>query len=1129
MRDVWVQATEACSWLAAMTTPLGELLREIEKTAGFGEVLEALDAGGSVDARVVGGFGPAVTAAMAARTDGPVVVVTRTVADAERFVEEVEDYLDGDRVAVLPDWESYPFETVRPDVEAVGRRSQIFERLLDGEPLVIAMAVSTLLQKVPPPAEAVYVGLKLPVGEEIGVDALLERLIELGYVRSAVVERTGEFAARGSVVDIFPAQGERPIRLDFFGDEIESIKDFDIASQRSLEGRGSVEVRPSREFRLDDAAAERVMGAGGSPYDDDGLHRWLPVIHGLVPVTDYFPTGTIWVLDEPKAVFDEASRFYEEQEMTLAEAYVGETPFGVADYYVDVAEVKSGLRPRLALSTARVSSGAIDFAVSRPREIKGEMGKLESELRRSSDEGLRAVLVLADEGELHRVGELLSDLGLPFERGRAGRSATALVVGRTAVGYVDREIGLIVFGRTDIFPRRAAETGGFRRARRQSLIDFSDLVPGELLVHEVHGIARYAALTKQSVGGKTREYLILEYADGDRLYVPMEQLDRVTRYVAPEGARADITRLSGTEWQRATKKARRSIKKLAVDLMDLYSERAESRGHAFSPDTEWQHDLEAAFPYQATRDQAAAITAVKEDMEATKPMDRLVCGDVGYGKTEVALRAAFKAINDGKQVLMLVPTTILAQQHYLTFEERFAPYPVKVEMLSRFLGAGQQKEVVKRARAGKTDMVIGTHRLLQKDVRFHDLGLIIVDEEQRFGVNHKEKLRTLRKVVDVLTLSATPIPRTLQMSISGIRDLSFIETPPEGRHPVITYIGEFQPATIRGAVRRELARGGQVFYVHNRVETIDRMAAQLQEIVPEAKVIVGHGKMTESELEKVMLSFLDRRADILVCTTIIESGIDISSANTLIIENADQLGLAQLYQLRGRVGRGRHRGYAYLTYRPDKSLTDPAVERLKTIGEFTELGSGYRVALKDLELRGAGNVLGAEQHGHMISIGFDLFCRMLRREIDELQGQAAPQVSDVKIELPVNAYIPAGYISEENVRLEVYRSIAEAHTHEEIAEAAEAVTDRFGALPPPVANLIDVARLRSRASERGILSIMLYRGRLVIRGESDRLHPLSARPGAKLKAATGEVVLRIPVDQPRVIEFIIEIISDIMP
>ena len=1109
--------------------PLSKLLEEIEKTVGFDEVFKGLSGGGLIDARVIGGFGPAITAALAARTDGPVVVVTRTVADAERFTEEVGDYLDEDRVAVLPDWESYPFETVRPDVEAIGKRSQIFERLLDGEPLVIAMAVSTLSQKVPPPAAAVYAGLNLVVDEEIGVDALLELLVELGYVRSAVVERPGEFAARGSVVDIFPAQGECPVRLDFFGDEIESIKDFDIASQRSLEGRGLAEIRPSREFRLDDTAVERVMGVGGSPYDDEGLHRWLPVIHELVPVTDYFPTGTIWVVDEPKAVFDEASRFYEEQEMTLAEAYVGETPFGVADYYVDIAADKSELRPQLALSTARVSADAIDFALSRPREIKGEMGKLESELRRSREEGLRTVLVLADEGELHRVGELLSDLGLPFERGGVGRSVTALVVGSTAVGYVARDIGLIVFGRTDMFPRRAAETGGIGRARRQSQIDFSDLTPGELLVHEVHGIARYAALTKQSVGGKTREYLTLEYAEGDRLYVPMEQLDRVTRYVAPEGARAAITRLSGTEWQRATKKARRSIKKLAIDLMGLYSERAESRGHAFSPDTEWQHDLEAAFPYQATRDQAAAIAAVKEDMEAAKPMDRLICGDVGYGKTEVALRAAFKAINDGKQVLMLVPTTILAQQHYLTFQERFAPYPVKVEMLSRFLSAGEQKEVIKRTRAGETDMVIGTHRLLQKDVRFHDLGLVIVDEEQRFGVSHKEKLRTLRKLVDVLTLSATPIPRTLQMSISGIRDLSFIETAPEGRHPVITYIGEFRPATIRGAIRRELARGGQIFYVHNRVETIDRTAARLQEIVPEAKVIVGHGKMTETELENVMLSFLDRRVDILVCTTIIESGLDIPTANTLIIENADQLGLAQLYQLRGRVGRGRHRGYAYFTYKPEKSLTDPAIERLKTIGEFTELGSGYRVAMRDLEIRGAGNVLGAEQHGHMISIGFDLFCRMLRREIDELQGQAAPQVSDVKIELPVNAYIPAGYINEENIRLEVYRSIAEAHTDKEIEETVEAIADRFGALPPPVANLIDVARLRSRASERAILSIVLNKGRLVIKGESERIHPLSARPGAKFKAATGEVVLRVPVDQLRIVEFIIEIISDIMP
>ncbi len=1110
-----------------MKPPLAALLEKLNQLGPLHQVQTAVAAGEKIGARAVGGFAPAVVAALTNRADAPVAVVASTVSEAERFADELGDYLESDRVMTLPDWESYPFETVRPDVEAIGRRAEVFERLIAGDPIVVTVAISTLTQKTPLPESRVYRGLTLRASEDIAADNLLHHLADLGYIRSAVVERAGEFAVRGSVIDIFPAQRSGPVRLDFFGDEIETIKEFDVVTQRSRKECAAVDIRPSREFRLEEAARERVLSAGGSP-DDEGVHRWLPIIHQLGPTAGYFPNETIWVLNEPKVLLDEADRFYEEQKLTLDEAYAKETPFGISDYYTDRATIEAGMLRRLELSAARRSPATVDLEVAKTREFKGDLGRLERALRRTLKEDIKAVLVLADDGELKRVGELLGDLGLPFERGGPGRAAISLVVGELSLGYQIPGIGLTVFGRHDIFPRHTGEGHSVWRARRQNLIDFTDLELGELLVHEVHGIARYTGLTKQSVGGKTREYLTLDYAAGDRLYVPMEQLDRVTRYAAPDEAKADITRLGGSEWQRATNKAKKSIKKLAVDLMGLYSERADSVGHAFSPDTEWQRDLEAAFPYQATRDQATAIMDVKADMEAAKPMDRLVCGDVGYGKTEVALRAAFKAIDDGKQVLMLVPTTILAQQHYLTFKERFAPYPVHVEMLSRFLTTTEQKAVVARVRIGETDMVIGTHRLLQKDIRFQDLGLVIVDEEQRFGVNHKEKLRDLRKVVDVLTLSATPIPRTLQMSISGIRDLSLIETPPEGRHPVITYIGEYQPATIRGAVRRELARGGQVFYVHNRVETITRVASRLSEIVPEARIVVGHGKMTEHELEKVMISFLDHRSDILVCTTIIESGIDIPTANTLIIEDADYLGLSQLYQLRGRVGRGRHRGYAYFTYRPGKSLTDPAVERLKTIGELTELGSGYRVALRDLEIRGAGNVLGAEQHGHMISIGFDLFCRMLRREIDELTGRSSPLQTEVKIEIPINAYIPAGYIGEENLRLEVYRSIAEARSDGEIAEATAAITDRFGGAPAPVANLLDVARLRLRAAEAGIVAITLNKGRLAIKGESSRLRPLATRPGAKFKAATGEVVLAVSPQQPQIIEFIIEMISDIM-
>lgn len=1088
----------------------------------------ALNERAVVTAKAVTGLRPGLASAVLVEARRPVVVVTKTVADAERFADQATDYLDRAQVAVLPDWESYPFESVRPDVEAIGRRAEVFEALINRSALLVTMAVSTLLQKVPAPAEAVYRGMTLAAGTDAGIDALLARFVDLGYVRAPIVERAGEFAVRGSVVDIFPSQMDAPVRLDFFGDEIETIKTFEVVTQRSVAPVQEAEVRPSREFRLDDAALERIMGFGGMPREDEGVHRWLPAIHDLTSLRAYFPDDAIWLVDEPKAVWDEAARFHEEQEHTLAEAYASDVPFGVEDYYNQPRSVREDLTPVVELVPALRSPETIDFQARPPQEIGADIGRLERELKKFRKEHVKTVLVLNDEGERHRLGELLGDLGFESESGGAGIAGLTLTQGQTAVGYLLPQAGLALYGHSDIFPHRQSESGSTWRARRQSLIDFSDLSHGEFLVHETHGVARFAGLTKQSVGGKTREYLLLDYADGDRLYLPVDQVDLVSRHVAPEGVKVEITRLGGSDWQRTTKKVRRSIKKLAVDLMGIYAERLESKGRSFSPDTEWQRDLEAAFPYQATHDQAAAIIEVKKDMEQAKPMDRLVCGDVGYGKTEVALRAAFKAIMDGTQVLMLVPTTILAQQHYLTFQDRFAPFPVKVAMLSRFLTPAEQRQVIKRIKTGEIDMVIGTHRLLQKDVQFQDLGLVVVDEEQRFGVNHKEKLRELRKVVDVLVLSATPIPRTLQMSVSGIRDLSLIETPPEGRHPVITYIGEFQPATIKGAIHRELARGGQVFYVHNRVETISRTAARIQEIVPEARVSVGHGKMSEGALEKVMLRFLGGESDVLVCTTIIESGIDIPSANTLIIEDADRLGLSQLYQLRGRVGRSRHRGYAYFTYKPEKSLTDPAVERLKTIGEFTELGSGYRVALRDLEIRGAGNVLGAEQSGHLVSVGFDLFCRMLRREIDELQGKPSAEVFDVKIELPINAYIPAAYVDDENLRLEMYRSIAQARSAAEIEEAGAAIADRFGALPPPVQNLLDVADLRLRASAAGIVLIALQKERLVIKGDVDQLQVLADTPGTKFKPATAEIIKHVPAGQPDIVKYIIESISDIM-
>jgi transcription-repair coupling factor (superfamily II helicase) len=1112
-----------------MAEKLAGLLPEIENIKGFATALPGLEPDAVRRLKTSAALRPPLAAALFSAIAKPLVVVCPTMPAAEWFAAELTDYLPQDRVAVMPEWDSPPFEAGAPDVETIGRRAEVLERLGGGERLAVCMSAPAWLQKLPVPGEDVHRGLTLTSGQQADLDKLTRTFLELGYGRQPLVERPGEFAVRGSVVDIFPAQAAQPVRFDFFGDEIESIKWFDVADQRSTGPAPKTRINPCREFRIDEAALERIDRAGGPAGHDGELHRWLPAIHQLGAVQAYLPEA-VWLIDEPKAVGDEARRLLSTVDQALSEDHDGRLPFSVADYYLDPEGDYAQLTPRVELTLTDASDLAVQIDSRRPEQIEGKFDRLETELNRLRGPDFRTVLVHHDQGELDRMSQLLGDMGFAFDRGAPALNGAglSLVIGRTTSGYILPQRRLAVFGALDLWPRREILPPP-ARPRRQVLIDFSDLNHGDLLVHEIHGIAAFAGLVKRTMAGKAREYLMLDYAAGDRLYLPTDQLHRVSRYLGPEGVRPEITRLGGADWLRTTKKVRKSVKKLAVDLLALYAERAQHPGHSFPPDNEWQRGMEAAFPYEPTKDQAAAIAEVKQDMQAPKPMDRLVCGDVGYGKTEVALRAAFKAVLDGKQVMMLVPTTILAQQHYLTFKERFTPYPVRVEMLSRFLTTAQQKEIVERVRKGSTDMVVGTHRLLQKDIRFSNLGLIIVDEEHRFGVNHKEKLRRLRGSVDVIALSATPIPRTLQMSISGIRDLSLIETPPEGRHPVITHISQYEPGVLRSAIRRELSRRGQVFYVHNRVETIDNAAARVKQMVPEARVLVAHGQMSEGALEKVMLKFLQKEADVLVCTTIIESGIDISSANTLIIEDAERLGLAQLYQLRGRIGRSSVRGYAYLTYNPSRLLSETAMERLKTIGEFTELGSGYKVALRDLEIRGAGDVLGAEQHGHMINVGFDLYCRMLREEVDRLQGNWSPEPAEISLELPVEALLPETYIDDENLRLETYRSIAAVSSMDELESIGQELADRFGRPPKPVAALLGVAELRLKAAEAGVTAVSLKNRRLVIKGQSGRFADLGGRYDLKIKPGADETILTIPHDNRSILKFIIDIFNAIMP
>jgi transcription-repair coupling factor (superfamily II helicase) len=695
--------------------------------------------------------------------------------------------------------------------------------------------------------------------------------------------------------------------------------------------------------------------------------------------------------------------------------------------------------------------------------------------------GLTVAIALHDEAQLVKMAEALTKNNIPYSLNSleptTGNGNVVLVTGDLSGGFKSGDLGLAIISYTDIFGRRTVQQKSKESVRGRAIADISDLKISDFVVHSTHGIAIYGGLKRREIAGIVRDYALLEYAGTDRLFVPIEQLDRITKYIGTAGEEPVVSRLGGTEWLKAKRKAKVSAKKAAYDLLSLYAERSKVKGTAFSQDSPWQKELEDAFPYQETPDQLVAIEDVKKDMEEAKPMDRLICGDVGYGKTEVAVRAAFKAIVDGKQVMVLVPTTILAQQHYTTFSERLSLFPVTVEMVSRFKSPAQQKDAVARFNTGKVDILIGTHRLLQQDIKPFNLGLVVIDEEQRFGVNDKEKLRNFKKSVDVLTLSATPIPRTLQMSIAGVRDMSVIETPPEDRHPIITHVGRYDEEMVVQAVRRELGRDGQIYYVHNRVETIDRVATRLQALVPEARVAVAHGQMSEHQLEKIMLGFLEKKYDILVCTTIIESGIDIPSVNTLIVDMAENLGLAQLYQLRGRVGRSDQRAYAYFFFSPQRLLTIQAFERLKTISEFTELGSGMKIALRDLEIRGAGNLLGAEQHGHMSAIGFELYCQMLREAIEELEGKPVLEPVEIRVDLPVNAYLPDAYIIEESLRIETYKRIIMARNVSDIEQISLELKDRFGIPPEPVNTLLDIARLRLLSRRLGITEIAYQSGR----------------------------------------------------
>jgi transcription-repair coupling factor (superfamily II helicase) len=1008
---------------------------------------------GDVCLRVAGLAGPArplVIAALLHAHPRPAVVLVRSLADAHRFTQDLKFF--GAPVHEFPEREPRLWRGGHHR-EADAERAVIARRLAAGEPIVVVATPAGLDTTLPAPAEFAARTLRIGTGDRLERELLLEAFETAGYERVDTVVEVGQWSVRGGIVDVFVPSHPSPARLEFFGDDVESIRRFDPTTQRST-----------------DALDELLVLPLGGPADD---------AVGAARLLDYVPATAPVILDAP-ALLDETS-----------EEAPGRRP---------LPEVLGG-RPRVELEL--VTGTAVEHVLDTqdvPR-FTGHFASLTEALGRWRAEGFTVRLVAADEHQAEHLRQILRDhdVEAPVAAGIDAAESLAIVVGELSGGVVISAVGLVLLTEAEIFGARRRALRRPKYQRGAALTAFTDLEVGDLVVHEDHGIGRYQGLRTMAVGDRDGDFLLLEYAEGGRLYVPVERLDLVSKYLGGDAGTAKLDRMGGASWQRVKESVRAALREMAEGLLKLYAQRAVAEGHAFTSDTPWQREFEAAFRFEETPDQLRAIEEVKRDMQAARPMDRLVAGDVGYGKTEVALRAAFKAVADGHQVAVLVPTTVLAQQHWATFTDRFAPFPTKVELLSRFRSPKEQKAVVAGLRQGSVDVVIGTHRLLSKDVAFKNLGLLIVDEEHRFGVAHKERVKQLRASVDVLALTATPIPRTLYMSLSGVRDMSVIETPPLDRLPIDTVVRRFSKAVIRDALERELDRGGQVFFVHNRVQSLVSMTRFIQELVPQARVIMGHGQMGERELEATMVKFVSGEADILVSTAIVESGLDIPASNTIIINRADQL--------RGRVGRERLQAYCYLLVPADGRVDEHAQRRLRALQELTELGSGFKLALRDLEIRGAGNLLGAEQHGHIAAVGYDLYSKLLAEAVQELRGDRTAVAVEPVISVQVEGFLPEEYVPEVNQRLAFYKRLAGAAGPDELADLRAELADRFGPLPEPAEQLLDIVRIRIAARALGIERVEAGEGTAVITFSS----ATSIEPGrlvAAIQASRGRLRMR---------------------
>ena len=1075
-------------------------------------------------------------------TGETLLVVLPGETEAEELVDDLRLFVDD--VLLAPAWETLPFEHVSPNTATMAHRAETRHRLASGEPVVVVASVRSAIQRL---SGSPVDPFRVVAGRETQFESIAGELAALGYQRTDRVEARGEFAIRGGIVDLFPAQADTPVRLDFWGDHLEEVREFSVASQRSMDVVPEVTAYPAREVRPGPGTEERARDLltqapwAAATWDRivagqlfGGIESWLPWLADERCLIDEMPQkGTLVLIDPVRALDRCRDLVKEEAELAAALAPTwGETAPEAGDHpplYIDLEE-SIGTRPHLQMPS--VPSGPSDAVVriTSLDAVPGDPGSVAAGLNRLIGDGVATVVAMDGEAAADRVARTLAEEGLAMERAESlARHASAIISTGIHKGFVAPEQGVAVLGEQEIAGRRRAHRKS-GRARSQTAQQYRDLAEGDYVVHYQHGIGRFEGLVTRTMVGVERDYLVVAYAGSDRLYVPVEQLAAVKRYTGGEAPR--VSRMGGKDWSDQKARVRREVAAVAAEVVELHRQRALAEGHAYDPDSPWQRELEAAFPFEETHDQVRAIAEVKADMEENKPMDRLVFGDVGFGKTEVAIRAAFKAVHSGKQVAVLCPTTLLAQQHHQTFSDRFASYPVRVEVLSRFLTPKQTRQVLSGLATGEVDLVIGTHRLLSDDVEFKNLGLLVIDEEQRFGVGAKDAIKRLRVGVDVLTLTATPIPRTLEMALTGIRDVSHIRTPPEDRHPILTYVGPYDDQAVSAGIRRELLREGQIFYVHNRVQSIDRAVARLRELVPDARYVVAHGQMSEGQLEQVMIDFWNHEYDVLVATTIIESGLDLPKVNTLIVERADLLGLAQLYQLRGRVGRSSQRAYAYLFHPSDQSLTEDAHRRLEAIGEATDLGSGFQLALRDLEIRGAGSILGEVQSGHIAAVGFDLYAELVAEAVSEMEGRPVTDTvpPDVRIDLPVDAHIPETYIEDQELRLEAYRRLAATTANSEVDDVVSEWTDRYGPLPDEAGSLISLARLRVEAIRVGLTEIVKLRDEV-------RMAPVDLRPsqevrlerlksGSVLRAAEG--VLFIPAAFP-LVEDLIEFTREMWP